>query len=167
MKKLIEKLFMTYYKDVYNYLCSLSHNSALSEDMAQEVFLEVVKSVHRYRGESDIKTWLFSIARHKWFKYLRKKNRSPQAEALSEFIPSGDLPLDESAYDREIAERIYSLIDEENERTREVLLMRTEGYSFYEIAKKTDITESSARVIYFRGKNRIREKLIKEGFDNE
>ncbi len=167
MKKLIEKLFTTYYKDVYNYLYSLSRNSALSEDMAQEVFLEVVKSVHKYRGESDIRTWLFSIARHKWFRYLRKKNISPEYEALSEFIPSGERPLEEKVYDESIVKRIYSLIDEENERTKKVLTMRLDGYSFYEIAQSVSVTESSARVIYFRAKNKIKEILIKEGYENE
>ena len=66
MKRLLEELFAQYYKPVYSYLYSLSRNAALAEDLASEVFLETVKSIGSFRGESDIKTWLFSIAgRHR------------------------------------------------------------------------------------------------------
>ena len=74
MRRLLEELFRTYHNDVYRYLYSLSHDASLSEDLASEVFLKVVKSIGTFRGESDIKTWLFSIARHEWYDYLRKKN---------------------------------------------------------------------------------------------
>ena len=43
MRRLLEELFSKYYKDVYTYLYSLSRDASLSEDLAQEVFLEVVK----------------------------------------------------------------------------------------------------------------------------
>lgn len=53
MRRLLEELFSKYYKDVYTYLYSLSRDPSLSEDLAQEVFLEVVKSIAAFRGESD------------------------------------------------------------------------------------------------------------------
>ena len=74
MKQLLAELFEKYYIDVYTYLYSLCHDASLSEDLASDVFLEVVKSISTFRGQSDIKTWLFSIARHRWFAYLKKKN---------------------------------------------------------------------------------------------
>jgi RNA polymerase sigma factor (sigma-70 family) len=86
VQRLLEKLFHTYYKDIYRYLYSFTRDTSLSEDLTSEVFLEVVKSFSRFRGESDIKTWLFSIARHKWIDYLRKKNRRIETEALSELV---------------------------------------------------------------------------------
>ena len=86
MQRLLEKLFHTYYKDIFRYLYSLTHDITLSEDLASEVFLEVVKSIASFRGEADIKTWLFSIARHKWMDYLRKKNRRVETAGLSELV---------------------------------------------------------------------------------
>ena len=85
MKQLLAELFEKYYIDVYTYLYSLCHDASLSEDLASDVFLEVVKSISTFRGESDIKTWLFSIARHRWFAYLKKKNRrfKPKASMIS------------------------------------------------------------------------------------
>lgn len=164
MKKLMEELFARYYRDVYRYLYSLSHDAHLSEDLASEVFVEVVRSVALFRGESDIKTWLFSIARHRWYAYLRKRNRNIQEQALHEFLKADGKPLEEQAYDQDAAERIYEILDGESERTGRIVLMRVEGYSFYEIAKEIGISENSARVIHFRAKEKIRKILEKEGF---
>ncbi len=167
MRQLLEELFAGYHKDVYRYLYSLSHDTTLSEDLTSEVFLEVVKSVSGFRGESDIKTWLFAIARHKWYAYLRKKHRQIQTEELSEFYESKELGPDASYDGQELEERIDALLGAEPERTREIVRMRLEGYSFYEIGARYGISESSARVIDFRAKNKIRQILKKEGFVNE
>ena len=171
MQRLLEKLFRTYYKDIYRYLYSLTRDASLSEDLTSEVFLEAVKSIASFRGESDIKTWMFSIARHKWCDYLRKKNRQPETESLSELIGDSSSQCnswkkgtEEQVLDKELLERIYSLLALEPERTQAVVKLRMEGYSFYEIAKMQTISESSARVIYFRAKEKIRQTLEKEGF---
>ena len=171
MQRLLEKLFCSYYKDIYRYLYSLTHDSTLSEDLASEVFLEVVKSIARFRGEADIKTWMFSIARHKWMDYLRKRNRRVQTEVLSDLVGEQELAnakgVEEQYLDKELLERIYVLLKEEPERTRSIVKLRIEVYSFYEIAKRENISESSARVIYFRIKEKIRQTLREEGLGCE
>ena len=55
------------------------------------------------------------------------------------------------------------LLDKEEKRTRDIVLMRIEGYSYYEISQINNISEGSARVIDFRAKKKIREILVKEG----
>lgn len=164
MKKLLEELFIMYYQDVYRYLYSLSHDPSLSEDLASEVFLEVVKSVALFRGESDIRTWIFSIARHKWFRYLRKKKQQvPTDELPPEAAMPGKL-LELQYQSRETAARITQLLDKEPQRTKKLVLMRAEGYSFREIGDTLGVSEQSARVIHFRTKTKIQKQLIKEGY---
>ncbi len=167
MKKLLEELFNQYYKDVYSYLYSLSHDVPLSEELASEVFVDVIKSIATFRGESDIKTWLFSIARHKWYHYLRKKNREIKTELITDFLPSTEKLPEDICYSKQIVERIYKLLESEPEKTRSIVLMRIDGFSFHEIALKHNISENSARVIDFRVKSKIRQILKKEGFEND
>ena len=194
MQRLLKELFDTYYQDVYRYLYSLSRDAALSEDLTSEVFLEVVKSIHQFRGESDVKTWLYSIARHRWFAHLRKKKRQAgdggylsdctvelhagteaarrgkkiAAEIyLSEFLESREMSPEDACLYRELLERIHELLKKETERTRNIVEMRMDGYSFHEIGIAFGISESSARVIDFRAKTKIRQILKKEGFDIE
>lgn len=167
MRRLLEELFAAYYQDVYRYLYSLSRDASLSEELAAEVFLEVVKSVALFRAESDIKTWIFSIARHRWYRYLRNRKETISVEELSKELLAPGKPLEEQCCDKETAERIYGLLDREPERTRRIVLMRLEGYSFREIGVKLGISENSARVIDFRVKQKIREILRKEGYTDE
>ena len=44
---------------------SLTNDAFLSEDLVSETFLSSIRSIHRFKGESSIKIWLFSIARNK------------------------------------------------------------------------------------------------------
>ena len=167
MKQLLEELFVMYYKDVYRYLYSLCHDATLSEELVAEVFLQVVKSIGTFRGDADIKTWIFSIARHKWYEYLKKKKREVQTEVISEFYQSDKEEIESRYVMQEVAEKIYELINKESERTKNVMLKRLEGYSFYEIGEMFGISENSARVIDFRGKTKIRQILKEEGYSDE
>lgn len=160
MKDLLEELFHRYYKDVYTYLYSLCRDATLAEDLTSEVFLEVIRSIGAFRGESDVKTWLFSIARYRWCGYLRKKKRQPQMENIEDYLNLG-------VWDVSSCDTIYQVLDGllqgESVLTRNVVRMRLEGYSYYEIGNQYDISESSARVVFFRAKSKIKKRLEKEG----
>ena len=164
MKELLVELFNHYYKDIYTYLYSLSHDASLSEDLTSEVFLEVVKSIATFRGESNIKTWLFSIARHKWYAYLRKKNTQIQTESIHNLYDSNFIEVQNSPFPSDLEEIIKTLLDSESEITKKVVQMRLNGYSYFEISEKLHISESSARVIFFRIKTKLKKYLEKEGF---
>ena len=164
MKELLVELFDHYYKDIYTYLYSLSHDASLSEDLTSEVFLEVVKSIATFRGESDIKTWLFSIARHKWYAYLRKKNTQIQAESIHNLYDSNFVGIQTVPFPSDLEQIIKTLLSSESETTKEVFQLRLNGYSYFEISEKLNISENSARVIFFRVKTKIKKYLEKEGF---
>lgn len=166
----LEQLYSDYNKDIYRYLFGLCRDASLSEDLTSEVFLEVVKSIAGFRAESDVKTWLFSIARHRWYKYLQKKKRTIKTEELEKLIeekPPNYRSAEDTYLDRELVSRVCALIAEEREIPRKVALMRIDGYSFYEIGKAVGISESSARVSFFRTKEKIRKRLKEEGFEYE
>lgn len=163
----IKYLYETYKNDVYSYLISLTHDKTLSEDLTSETFLTAIKSIHTFKGKSSIKTWLFSIARYKWYGVIRKAHDIPTQDELLLNFAEKELLTDEKVLEKELISRIYTLLDEENLIKREILLMRVDGYSFYEIALKYSISESSARVIDFRLRTKIKRILTKEGFDYE
>lgn len=167
MKELLVELFDHYYKDIYTYLYSLSRDASLSEDLTSEVFLEVVKSIATFRGESDIKTWLFSIARHKWYAYLRKKNTQIQAESIHNLYDSNFIENQHFSFSSDLEQIIKTLLNNESGIAKDVFQLRLNGYSYFEISEKLNISESSARVIFFRMKTKIKKYLEKEGFIDE
>jgi len=65
---------------------------------------------------------------------------------------------------KETAERIRNLLSEKDERTRNIVHMRIQGFSYWEISQALRISESAARVIDFRTKKWIKTVLEKEGW---
>ena len=160
---LLKKIYEEYKQDVFKYLVSLTHDTSLSEDLVSETFLGALKSLHKFKGESSIKTWLFSIARNKWYEYLRKEKYNISIDDLAYNYILSESDLDDVLIKRELYNKIINLLKSEPPRTEDIILMRIKGYSYFEIGKKHDISESSARVIDSRAKKKIKEILVKEG----
>ena len=167
MRRVLEKLFSDCYDDIYRYLYSLTHDAHAAEDLASEVFLEAVKSIASFRGDSDVRTWLFTIARRRWMRYLKKRCLEARTVMLEEYMILPDEGSMNEWEDRLLASRITELIEAEPDRIRSVMTMRLEGYSFHEIALREGISESSARVIFFRSKERIKKLLEEESSTDE
>ncbi|MEQ8198844.1 MAG: RNA polymerase sigma factor [Clostridiaceae bacterium] len=108
-----------------------------------------------------MKTWLFSISRNLWLQRIRKEKLTVEYNDLLELYVSDSLV--EGLITKETAARINNLLSDKDERTKKIVTMRLEGYSFYEIALEVSISESSARVIDFRTRKWIKKILEKEG----
>ncbi len=164
----LEHLYELYKKDVYYFLYHLSRNQEVSQDLTSEVFLTAIKSLPTFKGNSNIKTWLFGIARLKWFEFIRKEKRHQSLkERLELYIREKDYFDEDSIGDKEVIERIILLLDLESEKAKDIILMRVSGFSFYEIGQRIGISESSARVIDFRTRKKLKEILVKEGYSYE
>lgn len=158
----IEQLYQMYKEDVFRYLVSLTHNPVLSEDLLSEIFVIAIRKLGTYRGDASIKTWLFGIARNVWLQQLRRQNKDIDSSALFEiYVTDG---IEQAFIDKEIINRINELLGEKDERTKQIIYMRAKGYAFAEIGKTLGISENSARVIEFRTKRWLKEKLLEEGF---
>lgn len=161
----ILKLYQQYRDDVFRYLAGLTHNADLAEELVSETFCAAVTALPRYRGEADVKTWLFSIARHKWYEQLRRRppDTLTEEELLGLCLTDPAPGPAESAELRQAADRARALLALMPGRTQTVVLLRMQGYSFYEIGRQVGISEGSARVIDFRARAALRETLQKEG----
>ena len=163
--KNIEKIYKLYKDDIFKYLFSLTYDPNLSEDLLSETFIRAIKSIGRFKGDSSIKTWLFSIARYSWYDYLRNENKEiPFHDLINLYLNEN---IEKETVNREVAKRIIGLLKKEDERNRDIVIMRINGYSYYDIGVKHKISENSARVINFRTKNKIKDILEKEGFVDE
>lgn len=159
---MLKRIYEEYKQDVFTYLISLTHDASLSEDLVSETFLSAIKSIHKFKGQSSIKTWLFSIARHKWYEYLRKEKSTVSIDDLTYNYLVSDENLENFIINKDLSNKILKLLENESIKTKGIVLMRIEGYSYLEISKKHDISESSARVIDYRTKKKIRNILVKE-----
>lgn len=156
----ISQLYIQYYKDVYKYLLSLTHNVTTAEDLTSETFLKALQSIWGFRGESSIKTWLLGIARNLWLQSLRDSPENLSEDFVINYL---EYNTEEFIHNKNLAEYINNLLQQKDMRTQEIVKMRIDGYSYREISEKFGITEGSARVIDFRTKNWLKEQLKKEG----
>lgn len=157
----IEALYLAHRDEIYSYLLWLTRDSSLSEDLLQETFVKAISSIGGFRGESSVRTWLFSIARHSWLHQLRKRRPSECIDDCDIRAP-GD--VDDRLFQRQTLKRTMELLSDKDERTQKIVRLRYRGYSYCEIAKDLGISENSARVIEFRTKRDLKTALEREGY---
>ena len=69
-------LFERHNRGVYQYCRQMTRNSAQAEDLAQEVFLRILRKAGSFRRQGSFKAWLFNIARNVTLDHLRKAKRA-------------------------------------------------------------------------------------------
>lgn len=155
---MIEELYELYKKDVYYYIYSLIHQKELSEDLTSETFYQVMLSLPSFQGKSQMKTWIFSIARHVTFQELKKRKIEISLDVIPELMYKDEYSL--------LKDEINQYMKEQPIVYQKVFHMRLEGYSFEEIAEILKMNPNSTRVIHYRNKLYLQRKL-KRGEDNE
>ncbi len=153
----IEKLYQTYYMDVYSYIMTLTKDASLSEELTQEVFYRAMRS--EFQGRSSELTWLCAIAKNLCTDEYRKRQKEAVCdEELSDDLPSAN--VEHSVIARMENLQIHIALHQLEEPYREVFSLRVFGeLSFRDIGMVFGKTENWARVTYHRGKLKLQEKL--------
>ncbi|MCI8638632.1 MAG: RNA polymerase sigma factor [Coprococcus sp.] len=153
-KEKIAEMYQENATMIYRYLCSLTRDVQLAEELTQETFFQAIKGIDRFRGDCKVSVWLCQIAKKLWYKELEKRSRHKTVE-LEDTIPSNESLEDKSLDNLEKIE-IFRLMHELDDVVREVMYLRLAGeLQFSEIADIMGRTESWARVTYYRGKQKI------------
>ena len=142
-----DKLYNTYYMEVYSYLMTLARNAHMAEEITQEVFFKALKTKNPYRGASGELTWLCAIAKNTFMDECRKRSRFQNVdEELQDETNMEKLLEDESA-----TLQIHQILHQMEEPYKEV---------FQLIFEKTDVW---ARVTYHRARLKIQERMEEHG----
>jgi RNA polymerase sigma-70 factor (ECF subfamily) len=165
--KVFEEIYNDYKSDIYRFLYKLtSYQWELSEELLQETFYQAFLSFDRFRGECEIKTWMCQIAKNTYYRYVRNEIKN---ENLVMKISQEDhiYDVEEQIVKREIVQLIHRILDEFDERTKNIVLFRMYAeIKFSEIAMLLDIKEATAKVIYSRAKVKI-QTILKERYEYE
>lgn len=158
-KELCEKLYVSYYMQVFSYVMVLCGNRDLAEEITQETFFRVMKSDKAtFRGESKVETWLCSIARNLYTDELRRRNH---IEQMPEELPEQE-SFESQLEDKENSFRIHMILHCLEDPYREVFELRVFGeLSFAQIGTIFAKTENWARVTYHRARLKIQERMEK------
>jgi len=160
-----------YKQPVMNLVYRFLRDATEAEDLAQNVFLQVHKSAHRYQATARFSTWLFTIARNLCLNEIRRRSRHP-ADSLEGANPETEdqparqyedhktsLPADTLLH-RELEQKIEQALAElpETQRTA-ILLCRRDDLSYEEIAEVIGCSLSATKSLIHRGRETLKQKL--------
>ena len=161
-----------YQSMVFNTCYNLLRHTNDAEDITQEVFIEVLESIHQFRSESKLSTWLYRIAINKSFNHLRKGKRKSIISSIgSIFSGENNKPFeieDPSALDtpdtityKDRSKVMKQAIDSlpENQRIA-FTLNKFEELSYQEIAEVMNLSLSSIESLIHRAKLGLQKKLV-------
>lgn len=142
-ERLIYKVCYVYAKDQDNL-----------NDLFQEVVLNLWKGFPRYRGDSKLTTWIYSIAMKTCITFLRRSSTRPQTVPITENVVG--LMTDENEMTGQLQE-LNRLINQLGKLERALILLWLEERSYQEMADILGISKNNVAVKL----NRIKEKLKK------
>ncbi len=167
MKREFENLYKEYFPRVFAFLYKLTEQRDLAEELTQETFYQAFVSFYRFRGDSDVFTWLASIAKHTYYRYLRKNKYqidSISTELIADIYYNDEGDRLEEAVERQLLlESTRKAMAALPEKYRDVTILRIYAdMSYAQIGKALHISENSARVIYHRAKKMMLEAIQSE-----
>lgn len=160
--------------DVYALLYRLTDDPEEARDLTQETFLRAFQHIGRFRGEADLKTWIYRIAvnqaRNRW-RWWRRRRRDVTV-SLDTTDDRTDEPLAMRLRDTESADPLQETLAREREQTlltalralsrsyRETVILRDiEGLSYEEIAATLEISIGTVKSRLARGREELRKRL--------
>ncbi len=154
----LEKIYKSYFKDVYFFIYGLSRDRHIAEDITSETFVKAIKSIESFRGDCDIKVWLFQIAKNSYYSYIRKQKKLIGLDTISD--KKSDFDLERSVLSSEELMKIHKIIHNLSEPYKEVFSLRVFGeLSFKQIGSLFSKTDNWACVTFHRARNKIREEM--------
>jgi len=138
-------------------------------DLSQEVFLKVFRTIHRFRGQSSLRTWIYRIAvnqarnRHRFW---RRRHRGDQVSldahvaAHGEFLSGGLSRPDRVLDQKELASRLQNALDNLpfDQRTA-IVLREVDGLSYEEIAFSLGVAVGTVKSRLTRARQALRLEL--------
>ncbi|MCX6306782.1 MAG: RNA polymerase sigma factor [Bacteroidetes bacterium] len=159
------------YRDrVFNTALGLLQHHENAEDITQEVFVEVFRSIARFRGDCSLSTWIYRITVQKALEHIRKSMRMKRSGVIFSLFGredqvnvSTDTPFYHPGIQLENKERSAILFKSiallpVNQRTA-FILHKVEGLSHTEIAEIMTVSVSSVESLMVRALRKLRELL--------
>lgn len=150
---------------VFSYFYRVTGDREESEELTQETFYQAVKSIHRFKAQSSLRTWLLQIARNtyrnKVREWVRERKHRSDFEELEQLGDETYNPH-RMAAQKETREELSDLLLQLPVDYREVLVLKeVEGLSHADIARILGKTPPTTKVLLYRAKQKLRE-LVKE-----
>jgi len=129
----MEEFYTAYRSRLYSLILEqVDRNETVAEDLVQDVFLAALASLDKFRGDSQLYTWLRSIAFHKINDYYRHQARRPQPTKPAhdfdvtelEQIGDSELPISSQMESEEARQSVHQALADLPQDYQEVLVLK-------------------------------------------
>ncbi|GGA60542.1 RNA polymerase sigma factor [Ornithinibacillus halotolerans] len=162
-KKDIAEWYQQYGETILKYILMMVRDYQHAEDLTQETFVKAYKNKHSFKGESQPRTWLFSIAHNTTIDFLRKQK---PIELIREMLPSlmDKNPLPEEMVEIEESTRdLYIALGNLKPAYREVIILRKiKGFSIEETSQILNWSEGKVKTTLYRAIPALKKQYGKE-----
>lgn len=153
-------LLVTRHADALARFAASSGEREEIEELVQDTFVRAFGSLDSFRGESSLRTWLFTIER----RLMLDRRRAERRQRATVPVQAADASTDYTALDSLVADeaesRVRKAIGSLSPTQREVFTLRVEqGLSYRDIAEVVGTTEGAARVHYHNAMRAVKEML--------
>src|ERR1700758_747680 len=164
-------LVQKYRRAMVSFMYRMSHNSAVAEDLAQEVFLRVYRSRAGYEASAKFTTWLYRIATNLAMNHARdtRHERPENQVSLDEpdeetgttmDVADSSLTVEQAMLRRERMAAIRAKVQALPERQRMAVIMhKYQQMDYKQIAEVLKLSESATKSLLFRAYETLREQL--------
>lgn len=154
-----EVLVARYQTKLHSFVTYLIHDPEAAEDVVQESFISLYKTIDRVDTRKKFSSYLFSVTRNFAISFLRsKKQHAPLREALD--TAAGETP-EEEYEQKDTAMRVEKALDMIDNKYRKVLsLYYYDNLSYEEIGKRLDIPVNTVRTHLRRAKEALKKVLV-------
>jgi RNA polymerase sigma-70 factor (ECF subfamily) len=130
------------------------------EELVQDTFVRAFSSIDSFRGDSSLRTWLFTIER----RLMLDRRRAERRQKTTVPVDDADAVTEYDALDALVAEeaesKVRRAVDALSPMQREVFTLRVEqGMSYRDIAEIVGSTEGAARVHYHNAMRAVKESV--------
>jgi len=132
-----EIIYRTFSAPVYSLLARMTGSTTTADDLMQETFIEVIRSIDRFRGEASLATWIRKIAVSKCLMHLRSawQNRATLFRDLGENHPATEPQISSEAPLIQVHIDLERALARLSDVSRVVVILHDiEGYTHREIA---------------------------------
>jgi RNA polymerase sigma-70 factor (ECF subfamily) len=165
-RQAMQTLYKRHSLRIYRFALRLTKDPALAEDLVSDVFLEVWRQANRFKGKSQVATWLLAIARNKALSTLRRRSEAPLDDYMAAAIvdPADDAETIVSNGDRSLL--IRKCLSQLSAEHREVLdLVYYHEKSVDEVAEIVGAPASTVKTRMFYARKRMEKLLTMAGVE--
>ena len=173
LKKIIKRderalfyIYKKYQPSIFNLVKSQINNYQLAEELTQDIFLDFIEALRDFQFQSSLKTFLFSIARHKIVDQIRKKKiKNILFSRLPSYIVESlkVVFIDEEIDKRELREKIKKILESLPNDYQVILRLKyIEGTKVSEIAEKLKMKFKATESLLFRARKSFIKVFNKE-----